>query len=98
MATLDAFPRTVVGGVSLPRMLIGTNWFMGYSHTSLAKDNFIKEYQTREKIAAILCVFLEYGIDAIMGGNNRCRKTPSRSLEDSSGETGYPHIYTQFQY
>ena len=39
---MTEFPRTMVGGVSLPRLLIGTNWFMGYSHTSKAKDNFIK--------------------------------------------------------
>ncbi len=56
-----------MGGVSLPRLLVGTNWFLGWSHTSLAKDNFIKEYQTRERIVAMLRVFLEYGIDAVMG-------------------------------
>jgi len=67
MTNLDTFPRTLVGGVSLPRLLIGTNWFLGWSHTSLAKDNFIKEYQTRERIVAMLTVFLEYGIDAVMG-------------------------------
>jgi len=60
------FPRTLVGGVSLPRLIAGTNWFLGYSHTSLAKDNFIKELQTRERITALLQVFLEYGIDAVM--------------------------------
>jgi len=39
---MTEFPRTNVGGVSLPRMIIGSNWFLGYSHTSLAKDHFIK--------------------------------------------------------
>ncbi len=48
-------------------MIIGTNWFLGYSHTSLAKDKFIKSYQTRENIADILTVFLKQGIDAVMG-------------------------------
>lgn len=68
MANMDRlFPRTSVGGVSLPRLLVGTNWFLGWSHTSQAKDNFIKEYQTRERIVAMLRVFLEYGIDAVMG-------------------------------
>jgi hypothetical protein len=67
MANLETFPRTSVGGMSLPRLLVGTNWFLGWSHTSLAKDNFIKEYQTRERIVAMLRVFLEYGIDAVMG-------------------------------
>lgn len=70
------FPRTMVGGVSLPRLLAGTNWFLGYSHTSLAKDKFIKDIQTRERISAVLAVFLEYGIDAVMG-------PLSQHLEDS---------------
>ena len=61
------FPRTNVGGVSLPRLLIGSNWFLGYSHTTTAQDKFIKEYQTRDRIASVICVFLEYGIDAVMG-------------------------------
>ena len=46
---MTEFPRTTVGDVSLPRLLIGTNWFLGYSHTSLAKDNFIREHQTQER-------------------------------------------------
>jgi hypothetical protein len=64
---MTEFPRTMVGGVSVSRMLIGTNWFLGYSHTSRAKDTFIKSYQTRERVADILTVFLERGVDAVMG-------------------------------
>jgi hypothetical protein len=48
-------------------MLIGTNWFLGYSHTSRAKDEFIKSYQTRERVADILTVFAEHGVDTVMG-------------------------------
>ena len=61
------FPRTTVGGISLSRLIIGTNWFLGYSHTSRAKDDFIKSYQTRENIANILTVFMQAGVDTIMG-------------------------------
>ena len=64
---MNEFPRTIVGGVSLSRMIIGINWFLGWSHTSTAKDRFIKSYQTRSNIADILTVFLEHGIDTIMG-------------------------------
>ncbi len=64
---MSDFPRTDVGGVSLSRIIIGTNWFLGYSHTSAAKDNFIKSYQTRDNIADIITVFMQVGIDAIMG-------------------------------
>jgi hypothetical protein len=41
MADFTQFPRTSVGGVSMPRMVIGTNWLLGFSHTSAAKDKFI---------------------------------------------------------
>ena len=61
------FPRTTVGGVSLSRLIVGTNWFLGYSHASRAKDRFIKTYQTRKRIADILAVFMEAGVDTIMG-------------------------------
>jgi hypothetical protein len=64
---MTEFPRTTVGGVSISRMLIGTNWFLGYSHTSRAKDEFIKSYQTRERVADILTVFFERGVDTVMG-------------------------------
>ena len=37
------FPRTQVEGLSLSRMIIGTNWMAGYSHTGPAADNMIKE-------------------------------------------------------
>ena len=64
---MTEFPRTTVGGVPVSRMLIGTNWFLGYSHTSRAKDEFIKSYQTRERVADILTVFFERGVDTVMG-------------------------------
>jgi hypothetical protein len=63
----SAFPRTTVGGVSLSRMIIGTNWILGYSHTSHAADVLINSRnQTREAIADLLEVFLERGVDTIM--------------------------------
>ena len=83
---MNEFPRTVVGGVSLPRMIVGTNWFMGYSHTSLAKDNFIRERQTRERIADVLEVFLEAGIDAIMGGQTRLLGEAVQEAQERTGK------------
>jgi len=62
------FPRTEVAGVSLPRMLIGTNWICGYSHTSPAADSLITEtHCNTARIGALLDAYLEYGVDAIMG-------------------------------
>ena len=61
------FPRTSVEGIDLPRMLIGTNWLLGYSHTGAAADNMIKNHHADPKnIAAVLDAYMQYGIDAIM--------------------------------
>jgi hypothetical protein len=48
-------------------MIVGTNWFLGYSHTSAAKDKFITSYQTAKNVGEILSVFFEHGVDTIMG-------------------------------
>jgi hypothetical protein len=79
------FPRTLVGGVSVSRMIVGTNWFLGWSHTSLAKDKFIREYQTRESIAQVIGAFLEYGIDTVMGPTSQLLIDAVRLAEDRSG-------------
>ena len=85
---MSNFPRTTMGGVSLPRMIIGTNWFLGYSHTSKAKDNFIKGYQTRENLADIITVFMQAGIDAIMGMPVPMLADAIKTAEDRTGRKG----------
>lgn len=63
-----SFPRTMVGGVSLPRMIIGSNWMLGFSHRGSAADNMIsKRNDNREAIAEIIEAYLQYDINAIMG-------------------------------
>lgn len=61
------FPRTVVGGLSVSRMIIGTNWMLGWSHQSPAKDELINRLNNREAMADILEVFFRAGVDTIMG-------------------------------
>jgi hypothetical protein len=62
------FPRTNVENISLSRMIIGTNWILGYSHTSSSADKFIKHCnRSPEAIADIIEVFLYSDIDTIMG-------------------------------
>jgi len=62
-----AFPRTTIETLSVPRLIIGCNWFLGYSHTSAAKDDLIKERMTATRIADVLVTFMQAGIDAIYG-------------------------------
>lgn len=81
----EQFPRTLVGGVSLPRLIAGTNWFLGYSHTSLAKDKFIKDLQQRDRIADVLTVFLESGVDAVMAPVSPPLEEAIRDAEQRAG-------------
>ena len=64
---MTRFPRTEVAGISLPRLLIGSNWVLGYSHTSTSADAMIRNrYATREAVAELVEAYLEYDIDAMM--------------------------------
>jgi hypothetical protein len=85
----DLFPRTTVGGVSLPRMIIGTNWFLGWSHTTAAKDWFIATHIKGRKWAAdIIEVFMRAGVDAIMG-NIHIKDDPMHdAIKDAQDRTG----------
>jgi len=62
------FPRTDVAGVSMPRMLIGTNWMLGWSHTSHAADMQIKaRFSKPEDFFPMFEVYMRNGINAVMG-------------------------------
>lgn len=61
------FTRTEVAGISLPRLIIGTNWILGYSHTGPAADEMIlRQNGVAENCAALLDAYMQYDIDAIM--------------------------------
>lgn len=61
------FPHTVVGGISVSRMIIGSNWLAGYSHRSPAADQMIKHrHQSPETIVPMLVTFLNAGVDTMM--------------------------------
>ena len=65
---MATFPRTTVGGESVSRMIVGTNWFLGWSHATDAKDRLIRDLvMERTRIAEILAVFFAAGVDTVMG-------------------------------
>lgn len=83
------FPRTEVGGVSVSRMIIGTNWILGYSHTGPAADKLIrKRNDTADKISNIFKVFLESGVDTVMGPfvGNEILVDAVKAAEDKTGK------------
>ena len=84
---MSDFPRTEVGGLSVSRMIVGTNWFLGWSHCTAAKDAFIQEhFADYKKVADIIEVFLNAGVDTIMGLIN----TPilPKAVEEAEQRTG----------
>ena len=85
---MNEFPRTVVGGVSVSRMIIGTNWFLGWSHTSAAKDQFIKTYHNRQSIADVMEVFFKHGIDTIMAPLHPLLREALDETEQRTGRKG----------
>ena len=63
----NVFPRTQVENLSLSRMIIGTNWLAGWSHTSPSADRMIQEHHAEPKtIVPILETFQAAGVDTIM--------------------------------
>jgi hypothetical protein len=80
------FPRTLVGGVSLPRLICGSNWMLGYSHTSAAKDRLIRElFDTPDKIADTVEVFARAGCNAFMSPLNDFIASALGTVEQRTG-------------
>jgi len=82
------FPRTEVAGISLPRMLIGSNWVLGYSHTSTSADEMIKNrHSSKETIVELIEAYLQYGIDAMMAPfkENTPLMDAIKTVEDKHG-------------
>lgn len=62
------FPRTMIGTVSLPRLIIGCNWVSGFSHITAAGDTMIRQtHNAPETVSAIFQTFLNHDIDAVLG-------------------------------
>jgi len=79
------FPTTFVEDLEISRLIAGSNWLMGYSHYSAAKDQWIKSYMTTERIAEVLCIFARNGINAFMSMQNPILKEALRVVKEETG-------------
>lgn len=84
---MNEFPRTQIENISLSRLIVGTNWFLGYSHTSEAKDKLIKATMDRKAMADILEVFLAAGVDAVYGVQAQAPQL-NQAVEDAEQRVG----------
>jgi hypothetical protein len=74
--------------VSLSRMMVGTNWFLGYSHCTSARDALIKErFADYKAIADVMEVFFNAGVDTVMGPFQGAMFKGCEILNDAVQET-----------
>ena len=84
------FPRTTVAGISLSRMIIGTNWILGWSHRSPAADRQIKNrFPGGSAVYPLLKAFLDEGVDTIMGPlqQERVMQEAVREAQERTGKS-----------
>ena len=85
---MNTFPRTEVEGVSLSRMIIGTNWILGWSHRSPAADKQIKNrFPAGAQVVPLLSTFLNEGVDTIMGPLQQ-EKVMQEAVQETMQATG----------
>ncbi len=61
------FPGLTIEGITIPRVICGTNSLLGYSHVSSGRDAWIKQYFTPARIAQVFARCMELGVNAVMG-------------------------------
>ncbi len=81
----ETLPTTTIEGHHIGRLVIGTNWFLGYSHMSAAKSKWIRRYQDAEKIANVLEVCSEGGMNAFVAPVSELMTEAVRLHEDRTG-------------
>ena len=83
-STLRQLPTTVIEGHEVARFVIGTNWFLGYSHQTAARDKWLRRYQTVDNIVAVLKVCSAGGMNALVAvGDPRMTEAKLRHEEET---------------
>lgn len=67
---MKGLPSTRIGNLRISKVVCGTNPFFGYSHFTRARDLWMKEYFTDERIREVLERSNDLGVNAVLSGNN----------------------------
>lgn len=59
-------PVTNIGGLEVSRVLCGTNTFLGYSHFSAAKDEWLRNYFNVDRMVEVMLKCAEFGVNALV--------------------------------
>ena len=84
---MGSFPMTRIEDLEISRMIIGTNWFRGFSHYSAAKSRWIREYMDLNRIVAIMNVFARNGCNAVLSGPEPLMQEAIRRVKEETGVT-----------
>ena len=61
------FPMAEIGGLPISRLICGSNPFLGFSHYSAARDRWLKEYFTVERMVEVVEeIATERGISMVL--------------------------------
>jgi hypothetical protein len=83
--TFMELPKTKIGDVEITRMILGSNTFHGFSHFSAAKDNWLKEYFTREKTYELVEAAANLGMNAVVSNTREDFYEILQELERNTG-------------
>ena len=64
---MPELPTVTIEGLRLPRILIGTNSLLGWSHTSHGRDEWIRRTYTAPRVAEVLVHCARQGATAVVG-------------------------------
>jgi len=64
---MSVFPTVDVEGVKVPKLLIGINSLLGWSHTSVGRDRWIRRYYTARRVAKVFERCIELGVYGVLG-------------------------------
>ena len=64
---MNGIPVMDVEGVKVPKLLIGINSLLGWSHTSVGRDRWIRRYFTARRVAKVFERCIELGVNGVLG-------------------------------
>ncbi|MGB9608531.1 MAG: hypothetical protein ACP5QS_03680 [bacterium] len=79
-------PMIEIAQYKISKLVCGTNSFLGFSHFSYARDTFLKRYFSVERIAEVMKICLEKGINAFVGPADPKLAEARKLVEDEVGQ------------
>lgn len=83
-------PKTKIGDIEISRMICGSNTFHGFSHFSAARDNWLRQYFTRERTYELLEACIRLGMNAVVSG---LREDFYEILQELERNTGHHMVW-----